>query len=270
MSARPNQVAPSSGTCGPFGENGIYTRANGQVINGTRSPLGNAFGSNGYFMTIGNSNYNSLQVSLRHRTGPLELMAGYTWSKSIDDSSGWGDQINPVNHRLGRSLSSFDVPQNFVFSYHYELPFNHLFRPGRLTSGWVITGITRFASGLPVTLRETDDNSLLGTQFTGPNGNGVDTPNYHARQTAIQRSPVRPALLQYRVCSVRKLGQLGTANKRFFHGPGINNWDIALLKDTHLDRECGSSNSVSSSSTSPITRSSTTRAETSITGPSDT
>lgn len=103
--SQPYQVAPTSGTCGPFGENGIYTRANGQVINGTRSPLGNAFGSNSYFMTIGNSNYNSLQVSVRHRTGPLELMLGYTWSKSIDDSSGWGDQIKPLNQRLGRSLS---------------------------------------------------------------------------------------------------------------------------------------------------------------------
>lgn len=30
------------------------------------------------------------------------------------------------------------------------------------------------------------------------------------------------------------LGQLGTANKRFFHGPGINNWDMALLKDTRI------------------------------------
>ena len=229
-----NQVAPSSGTCGPFGENGIYTRANGQVINGTRSPLGNAFGSNGYFMTIGNSNYNSLQVSVRHRTGPLELMAGYTWSKSIDDSSGWGDQINPVNHRLSRSLSSFDVPQNFVFSYHYELPFNHLFRPGRLTSGWVITGITRFASGLPVTLRETDDNSLLGTQFTGPNGNGVDTPNFTPGK--LQFNDPRSGLPYFNTSlfSPEAIGQLGTANKRFFHGPGINNWDLALLKDTRL------------------------------------
>ncbi len=142
-----SQVAPSSGTCGPFGENGVYTRANGQVVNGTRSPLGNAFGSDGYFVTIGNSNYNSLQVTLRHRSGPLELLAGYTWSKSIDDSSGWGDQINPLDHRLSRSLSSFDVPHNFVFSYHYDLPIDKLFKPNRLTSGWTISGITRFSSG---------------------------------------------------------------------------------------------------------------------------
>ena len=130
--SQPSQVAPGSGTCGPFGENGVYTLANGKVINGTRSPLGNLFGSDGYFITMGNSNYNSLQVSFRHRSGPLEVLAAYTWSKSIDDSSGWGDQINPTNYALSRSLSAFDVPQNFVVSYHYDLPFDKILPRNRL------------------------------------------------------------------------------------------------------------------------------------------
>ena len=30
------------------------------------------------------------------------------------------------------------------------------------------------------------------------------------------------------------LGQEGNANRRFFHGPGVNNWDFALLKDTAI------------------------------------
>ena len=87
---QPSQVSPDSATCWPFGENGVYTRANGQVVNGTRFPLGNNFGSNGYFITIGNSNYNSLQMTWRYASGPLEFLAGYTFSKSIDDSSGRG------------------------------------------------------------------------------------------------------------------------------------------------------------------------------------
>ena len=41
--SQPNQVAPGSPTCGPFGENNVYTTASGQVINGTRSPLGPDF-----------------------------------------------------------------------------------------------------------------------------------------------------------------------------------------------------------------------------------
>jgi hypothetical protein len=30
------------------------------------------------------------------------------------------------------------------------------------------------------------------------------------------------------------LGQIGNANRRFFSGPGLNNWDIALLKNTNF------------------------------------
>jgi hypothetical protein len=111
--SQPSQVIPGGATCGPFGENNIFTRVDGTVVNGTRSPFSNALGSNGYFMTIGNSNYHSMQVSFRHRSGPLEFLAAYTWSKSIDDSSGWGDQINVVNQRAG--------PRHFLIRRTAEL-----------------------------------------------------------------------------------------------------------------------------------------------------
>jgi len=231
--SQPSQVVAGGATCGPFGENNIFTLVNGTVINGTRSPFPNALGSNGYFMTIGNSNYNSLQVTVRHHSGPLELLAGYTWSKSIDDSSGWGDQINVINQRLGRSISSFDVTHNFVMSYHYDLPFEKLAK-NRLTSGWVITGITRFSTGLPVTMRENDDHSLLGTFCTGPNCNEIDTPNYLGGNVKISNPRSGLPYFDPSVFGFEALGQLGTADKRIFHGPGFNNWDLALLKDTRI------------------------------------
>ena len=34
--------------------------------------------------------------------------------------------------------------------------------------------------------------------------------------------------------SQETLGVLGTASRRFFHGPGINNWDVVVAKDTRL------------------------------------
>jgi hypothetical protein len=232
--SQPSQVAPGSGTCGPNGENGVYTRADGTVINGTRSPYPNTVGSNGYFITIGNSNYNSLQTSFKHRSGPLELLGAYTFSKSIDDSSGWGDQINVVNQRLGRAISSFDVTHNFVVSYNYQLPFAQWFGHHRASDGWVITGITRFSTGLPITLRENDDNSLLGTRFTGPNGNGVDTPNFNGGSLHFSDPRSAQPYFDPTLFSKEAIGQLGTADKRMFHGPGINNWDMALLKDTKI------------------------------------
>jgi hypothetical protein len=231
--SQPSDVIPGSATCGPSNENAVFTRANGQVVNGTRPILGNAFGSDGYYITIGNSNYNSMQVSFRHRSGPLELLGAYTWSKSIDDSSGWQEQILTFNQRLGRAISSFDEPHNFVVSYHYDLPFNKL-HGGRLTSGWVLSGITRFATGLPVGLYEGDDNSLLGT-FSPGVGPEVDRPNYAGGTLTFNRNP-RSGLAYFDTSKFSKeaLGQFGTAGRRMFFGPGINNWDMALLKDTKI------------------------------------
>ena len=231
--SQPSDVIPGGATCGPFGENTVFTRSNGQVVNGTRAPLGNAFASDGYYITIGNSNYNSMQVSFRHRSGPLEVLGAYTWSKSIDDSSGWSEQINIVNQRLGRAISAFDCPQNFVVSYHYDLPFNKL-HGGRLTNGWVLAGITRFASGLPVTLQESDDHSLLGTANAGAGG-PVDTPNYNGGTLTFNTDPRSgQPYFNPNQFSLEAIGQLGTADRRIFHGPGINNWDLALLKDTKI------------------------------------
>jgi Carboxypeptidase regulatory-like domain len=229
-----SQVQPGSPTCGPNGENGVYTLASGQVINGTRSPLGNNFGSNGYFIAVGNSNYNSLQATWRYATPSLEFLAGYTYSKAIDDASGWGNQINFFNPRLTRGLSSFDVPQNFVLSYNYVLPLNRVFPQNRLTNGWGISGITRFSSGIPITLSESDDTSLLGTFGTGPGGPGLDVPNYTPGNLHFTNPRSGNPYFNTSLFTPEILGQLGNSKPRFFHGPGINNFDMALLKDTHI------------------------------------
>ena len=84
-----------------------YVTASGQVINGTRGPLGPNFGSDTLQATIGNSNYNSLQVTLRHTSGPLQLLAAYTYSKSIDQSSNLGEEVNPLNPSLEQGVVRF-------------------------------------------------------------------------------------------------------------------------------------------------------------------
>src|SRR5262249_39498303 len=131
----------------------------------------------GYFMSIGKSNYNSLQLSLRQKISRLEFLAGYTYSKSLDNGSGYGEQINFVRPNE-MSLSSFDVRHNFVISYDYTLPFDRLGGPSRLVKGWRLSGITRFSTGLPVTMVETDDASLLGTGGAGAISLPIDVPFY--------------------------------------------------------------------------------------------
>jgi hypothetical protein len=233
--------------CGPGGENNIYGTGASQVI-GTRTNFpgvvvpsgalaGTAiipFGNDSYFITAGNSSYNSAQINYRHTSGRLQTLVGYTFSKSIDDSSGYGEQINPINPRLSRGLSAFDSTHNFVASYTYDLPFDKLMWAKRLTNGWSVNGITRFATGLPVTLVETDDRSLLGTAFGGPITLPVDTPNLIAPVHITNPRDTAGQYFSPASFGPSALGQEGDSSRRFFHGPGSNNWDFALAKDTEI------------------------------------
>ncbi len=234
--SQPSQVVAGTPTCAQFGENGIYYPIGGGVINSTRSPLGPAFGSDVVFTTIANSNYNALEATLRHTSGRLEWLAAYTYSKSLDDASSYGTgglTINPVNGHLSKGLSSFDMTHNFVASYSYELPCDKLFRENRATRGWIIAGITRFTTGLPVFISERDDHSLLGMD-TGGAGQNVDTPNFTPGPMNFRDPRTRPDYFNTSLFSPGLFGQLGTASQRFFHGPGLNNWDLALTKNLRL------------------------------------
>jgi hypothetical protein len=221
--------------CGPNGEQTTYTLPNGQQVLGTRPFLGPAFGQNNSFTAnIANSNYNSFQVSVERRAADLTFLAAYTYSKAIDNSSAFNDWVNFTNYRLSRSLSSYDLTHNFVVSYNWAIPFDRAFGslPKRLTQGWTLNGITRFATGFPIYIHQgsgdysltgsanTDRPDLVGPVHTqdahdpGPNG-----PNTYFLPDAFTSGP---------------LGQFGTANRQFFHGPGFANTDLGLEKNTRI------------------------------------
>ncbi len=222
--------------CGPFGESNVYTTASGQVINGTRGPLGSNFGSDTNQATIGKSNYNALQLSVRHTSGRLELSAGYTYSKSMDDSSNLGEEVNPITPSRSYALSSFDIRHNFVVSYNYKIPFESLFRASsRWTRGWELSGITHFSTGLPVTLVSYGDNSLLGAEPNGINNYGVDEPDYAGGPLALNHNPRNgQPYFNASQFSENALGTPGNVPRRFFYGPGMANYDMALLKNLRL------------------------------------
>src|ERR1017187_1045115 len=116
------------------------------------------------------------------------------------------------------------MTHNFVASYRYAI-----------RGGWEISGITRFSTGFPVTLFNNTDTSLLGTIPNGINNNGVDTPDYTPGNLDVNRNPRNgePAF-NTALFSLPALGQLGTAARRFFYGPGIENFDAALHKNVRL------------------------------------
>ena len=243
--SQPSEVVAGTPTCGPGGENNIYQPVSGGLILGTRSPFSGVvdptlgpivpFGNDSYFITAGKSSYNSAQVNFRHTSTRAQLLLGYTYSKSLDNASGYGEQFNPVNPNLSRGLSAFDATHNFVVSYNYVLPIDRLGGRRRLTNGWAISGVTSFSTGLPVTLVETDDHSLLGTAFGGPITLAVDTPDQVGPLHIMDpRKTSNHLYFDPTAFAPSTIGLEGNARRRFFHGPGINNWNMAFHKDTPL------------------------------------
>ncbi len=229
-------VAPGTPTCGPFQENLAFTRSNGIVVNGTRGPFPNTIGTDAYYENMGNANYNALQLSLKRGAGRLTWLASYTYGKSMDLSSSIQEQVYPYGFRKEYGISAFDIKHNFVVSYNYELPFEKLFRAtNRLTQGWAISGITRFSTGLPVTFASFGDNALVYVQNNGVNSVSIDLPDFHPGALQINRNP-RNGLPFFNTSlfTPNALGTPGTSSRRFFYGPGINNFDIALHKTTKI------------------------------------
>jgi hypothetical protein len=132
--------------------------------------------------------------------------------------------VNPLNPNLSRALSAFDLTHNFVATYSYALP-------TRFLRGWQLSGLTRLSTGFPVTLYNNNDTSLLGTIPNGVNNNGVDTPNYTPGSLEVNTNGRNGrSAFNTELFSLPQLGEIGTAARRFFHGPGIENFDMALQK----------------------------------------
>ena len=137
------------------------------------------------------------------------MLAGYTYGKSVDDASNLGEQVNPFDAKLSKAPSAYDMRHNFVVSYNYDLPLGRIFgHSNPFTTGWTISGTTRFASGFPVTLYNPTDSSLLGTFGNGVNNNLLDTPNYTPGcDLQINHDPAKGPAFNTACFSIPPLGQ---------------------------------------------------------------
>jgi hypothetical protein len=230
-------AARATPTCGPNGENRAYTLPNGSRVQGTTTNYPYPFFSSRmqYYTTMGNSNYNSFQATVERKAADMTFLTAYTYSKAIDMGTGDGEYLNPFNYRLSRGLSAFDMTHNFVGSYHWAIPFDRWFHggPRRLTQGWSISGITRFTTGLPITLSQSaGDLSLVGRA-------NIDMPNAVAPvviQDARNAGPTGRPNIYFLASSFSSevLGTIGNANRRSFHGPGLINTDFGLSKSIQV------------------------------------
>ena len=239
----------ASAGCGAGGEGGVYTQG-GQTYYGTFTGLINnqaisanytnsaggpvsAYAQATWLQNSGNSNYNSLQVSAERRARDLTLLLSYTWAHSFDSYSAAFDPRTPSR---AYGPSTFDIRNNLVMSYNWELPFARLFGSRRITSGWHLAGITRFADGTPVSLQSGGDYALTNLGLDYPTqiasihkSNPRNSGNQYFSPTSFAGFPNGLGPCVYEVCGVT-----GSSPQYSFSGPGTINTDASLEKDTKL------------------------------------
>jgi hypothetical protein len=248
--------------CGPGQENDVFntlgattccTTFNPNCVYSTKQTLNSpnfcpgatpqvCFGTgNTNTLLSANSIYNAGQITVERKANDFTFLAAYTFAKGLDDSSAFNDLVNFSNPKISRGLSTSDVRHNFVASYIWAIPFDRAFHnaPKRLTQGWQMQGITRFATGFPIQLNQSGgtnaDTSLADSGNT-------DMPNRVGPVVIVNPRKSNPGcptadgtrcyFLPSAFALNTTLGTFGTANRRFFHGPGFNNTDFGISKRT--------------------------------------
>ena len=175
----------------------------------------------------GNSNYNSLQASIRtDQYHGLTLQGSYTYSHAIDSVS--GDVPGGTAHQdayrafLERGNSNFDRTQIFILSYVYDIPApwqNGFARA--LLGNWQLSGISSFQTGTPLNITMNGDNAGIGVSGNPYRPDLVgDWAGDGTRQNFFNKNAfVQPAR-----------GNFGNAGRNVVRGAGLNNTDASLFR----------------------------------------
>ena len=194
-----------------------------------------------YIEFASTSNYHSLQTQVNKRfSRDFTFGAAWTWSKAMnfvnDNNAAVNPFIDPRVRNYGKA--SYDRTHTFGLSYVYSLPrFSN--SPGIVKhsmGGWEISGTTSFVSGAPLGIGY---SLVSGADLVGGTGAGVDSRVNLTGDPNLPKSE-RTELRAFRTEVVRPPTKaefgIGTAAKDLIRGPGVNNWDISLLKNFQLGK----------------------------------
>ena len=209
------------------------------------------------FQYTAESAYNSLQMSLTRRLSKgLQLLASYTYAKSLDNASGQAGLDtsiilgNQLDDRANRGVSDFDRTHRFVLSYLWDLPrpaFAARSTAGRLLlSDWQVAGIITAMSGQPFDIVD----SAAGSFYFGANS-GLSRPSWApgaTRDTAMSNVPPDTSSTRSRSsgpsCRPVKLipssngtaiadapgTDIGNVGRNVLRGPRQTNVDFSIIK----------------------------------------
>ena len=215
-----------------------------------------------------NSFYGALEADVSKKVSHgIELHAAYTWGKSIDTLSatqaadtypnGLFSQLF-FDQRTTRGLSDFNVSQNFVLSFTWQLPspMSHSRLANRVFGGWQFGGIYKASTGQPFTplfggdplgmkLEETNEPLDRRAGCNPVNANFKNSPSGLPiyLNTNCFTVPTAPASLAA-VClpfpataTPNSCANLfGNEGRNIVIGPGISKLDLSLFKNNRIRR----------------------------------
>jgi hypothetical protein len=200
-----------------------------------------------------NANYDAGIVRVEKRMGRgLSLLSSFAYSKCIDqlgtpitqseEGNGMMYAADRMNLGLDRGLCGMDNRLRTVFSFVYQLPFGRgkpLLNQGgvvnKIVGGWMVSGIATFSDGEWESVQDNFDISNTGEALARPDA--YCNPNKPLSQRTTGEwfksacfgnvgldNPADPSTYRY-----------GTAARSMIELPGINNWDIGVLKDVSVN-----------------------------------
>jgi hypothetical protein len=188
----------------------------------------------GFAGANGSSIYHALQTEVKVRfSNSLTGRFNYTWSKELDNMNVWWPLDDRLNRGEGTSQAP-NIPQNFIASLTYQLPFGHgqrwmsnAKRPIELAfGGWQFSTVTKLQSGSPLSFNAAYDN--LGSGVT--NHANVTCPNVRTIGSVSR-------WFDTSCFTTPAPFQLGNSGFGKVHGPGYYNSDLSLSKTAAIHDE---------------------------------
>jgi hypothetical protein len=241
------------------------TLANIKAFNNAPLSVDGFLGVMTTFPPLGSGIYHSVSADFMHRFARgLYFRANYTFSKNIDNATNelFSSFVNPRRSQDGynfpneRGLSALNVPQKFAMTWVYDLPnvrTENRFLRGA-AHGWELSGTYLAESGQPVTpLSGVDSNSNgdsagdrtvfnpAGVGLTGTTVNAVCNGGAGGA-TSIVIPKNCPAANTVGYVAVNPnarfvqagVGALANVGRNTVNSPGLNIWNMSLLKTNKL------------------------------------
>jgi hypothetical protein len=210
------------------------------------------------------SNYNSLQASLNRRFSKgLTLQLGYTWSRLLTTNPEDRSLATYNTYDLKQSYgpSTLNTPQMFIASYVYDFPFykNQSGFVGKVLGGWELSGITTIQTGQSLSITQSSDPfgavsvpySVGGCTISAtttscplyPGGLGMtrsgSTVQVRADQIGSASGPKTAAEFFNPAAFTDAVGHFGSSRVGAIYGPGLQVWDMSLIKNFRFAERVG-------------------------------